>query len=60
VVLLFPPTRALARRWISRRYADRVMSFAATAARFSSRDGGSWPPDVESTAVDDDRDELGA
>jgi UPF0716 protein FxsA len=60
-LLLFPPTRALLRRWISRQYARRVMSFAATAARFSSRgrDVG-WPPDVESTAVEDDRDQLGA
>jgi UPF0716 protein FxsA len=59
-LLLFPPTRALARRWISRQYAGRVMSFAATAARFSSRDRGVWQADVESTAVEDDRDQLGA
>jgi UPF0716 protein FxsA len=60
-LLLLPPTRALARRWLSRQYARRVVSFAATAARFSSRgrDGG-WPADIESTAVEDDRDQLGA
>ena len=60
VLLLLPPTRALARRWISRRYAGRVTSFAATAARFSSRDRRRWPADVESTAVEDDPDQLGA
>jgi UPF0716 protein FxsA len=60
VVLLLPLTRGLARRSISRQYARRVTSFAATAARFTSRDRRTWPPHVESTAVDDDRDELGA
>jgi UPF0716 protein FxsA len=60
VLLVFPPTRALLRRWISRRYARRVMSFAATAARFAPRDHAGWPADVESTAVEDDRDQLGA
>jgi UPF0716 protein FxsA len=59
-LLLFPPTRALVARWISRRYAARVMSFAATAARFAPRDRDVWPADVDSTAVEDDRDQLGA
>ncbi|MEA2637152.1 MAG: protein FxsA [Chloroflexota bacterium] len=60
-LLLLPPTRALARGWLSRRHARRVMSFAATAARFSPRGGhGEWSADVESTAVEDDRDQLGA
>jgi UPF0716 protein FxsA len=59
-VLVFPPTRALLRRWISRRYAGRVMRFAATASRFAPRDRPVWPADVESTAVEDDRDQLGA
>jgi UPF0716 protein FxsA len=59
-LLLFPPTRVLLRRWISRRYAGRVMSFATTAARFAPRDRAAWPADVESTAVEDDRDQLGA
>jgi UPF0716 protein FxsA len=60
VLLLFPPTRALLRRWVSRGYAGRVMSFAATAARFGPRDRAQWPADVESTAVEDDQDQLGA
>jgi UPF0716 protein FxsA len=60
VLLLLSPTRALVRRWISRQYARRVMSFAGTAARFTSRDGTVWPADVESTAIEDDRGQLGA
>ena len=54
VLLLLPPTRALARRWISRRYANSVMRFAGAAARVTSRDPSAWPADVESTAVEDD------
>jgi UPF0716 protein FxsA len=63
-LLLFPLTRTLTRRWISRHYAARVMSFAATAGRFAP--GNFAPPnrvdpsfDVESTAIDDDLDQLG-
>jgi UPF0716 protein FxsA len=58
-LLVLGPTRALTRRWLSRRYADRVMSFAATAGRFSSRDRAAGQADVESTAVDDDVEQLG-
>jgi UPF0716 family protein affecting phage T7 exclusion len=58
-LLVFAPTRALMRRWLSRHYAGRVMSFLATAERFRTRDRGMRPADVESTAIDDDRDELG-
>jgi UPF0716 protein FxsA len=59
-LLLFSPTRALLRRWIARRYARRVMRFAATAARFAPRDRAVWPADVESTAVEDDPGQLDA
>jgi len=59
LLLLFPPTRALTRRRISRHYAGRVMSFVATAGRFTARGGGVRPADVESTAVDEDLGELG-
>jgi UPF0716 protein FxsA len=57
-LLLFPFTRMLTRRWISRRYAARVMSFAATAGRFAP--GNRFAPsfEVESTAIDDDLDQL--
>jgi UPF0716 protein FxsA len=57
-LLLLPPTRSLTRRWLSRRYAARVMSFAATAGRFAGRDRGVRPADVESTAVEEDPEQL--
>jgi UPF0716 protein FxsA len=59
VLLLFPLTRKLTRRWISRHYAGRMMSFVAAAGRFAPSDRDQRPADVESTAVDDDRDHLG-
>jgi UPF0716 protein FxsA len=58
-LLVFPPTRALARRWVSRRYARRVMAFVAAAGRFAPGDRRARPADVESTAVDDDQEQLG-
>jgi UPF0716 protein FxsA len=58
-LLLLPPTRKLTRRWMSRHYAGRVMSFVATAGRFAPGDRGGRPADVESTVVEDDRDQLG-
>jgi UPF0716 protein FxsA len=59
-LLLFRPTRSILRRWVSRRYARRVMSFAATATRFAPRERAVWPADVESTAVEDDPRQLDA
>ncbi len=72
VLLLLPATRALMRRWISRHYAARVIDFVTAAARFApgGRRTGAYdsfstgttaarPADVESTAVEDDLDELG-
>jgi UPF0716 protein FxsA len=59
VLLLLPPTRTLTRRWVSRHYAGRMMSFVAMTGRFASHDRGVRPADVESTAVDDDADQLG-
>ncbi len=58
-LLLFPATRALTRRWLSRSYAGRTMSFVATAGRFASDYRGTPPADYESTAVEDDADQLG-
>jgi UPF0716 protein FxsA len=58
VLLLFTPTRALARRWISHRYAARMMGFVATAGRFAPGGRRPAPADVESTAVEDDLDQL--
>jgi UPF0716 protein FxsA len=59
VLLVLPPTRRLTRRWISYHYAGRLMSFVATAGRFSPGNRGPRPTDVDSTAVDDDLDQLG-
>jgi UPF0716 protein FxsA len=58
-LLLLPATRALTRSWLSRHYAGRMMSFVAAAGRFASGDRSVPPADVESTAVDDDPDQLG-
>ena len=58
-LLLFPLTRTLTRRWISRHYAARVMSFAATAGRFAPPSRVDPSFDVESKAIDDDLDQLG-
>jgi UPF0716 protein FxsA len=58
-LLMFPPTRTLTRRWVSLHYAGPVMSFVAAAGRFGSGDRGAHRADVESTAVDDDADQLG-
>jgi UPF0716 protein FxsA len=58
-LLVFRPTRALARRWMSRHYAARVMSFAAFTGRFAPGNRASRPADVDSTAVDDDLERLG-
>jgi UPF0716 protein FxsA len=57
-LLLLAPVRALVRRWISRRYATRVMRFAGAAAQATSRTRVVWAADVESTAVEGDRPQL--
>ncbi len=59
VLLLLPPTRAQARRWLSRHYAGRVMNFVATTGRFVPRERAAPEADFESTAVDDDVEQLG-
>jgi UPF0716 protein FxsA len=57
-LLLLPSTRKLTRRWISRHYTGRIVRFVATTGRFASGARGRHPADVESTVVDDDRDQL--
>lgn len=57
-LLIFPPSRRQARGWMSRHYAGRMMRFVAATGRFRSRDRVP-APDVESTARDDDIDQLG-
>jgi UPF0716 protein FxsA len=59
VLLVFPPTRTLARRWISRRYQGRVMRFVANVGRVAPGSSSVRPADVESTAVEEDPRELG-
>jgi UPF0716 protein FxsA len=58
-LLVLPPTRAQARHWLSRHYSGRVMRFVATTCRFAPRDRGAPEADFESTAVDDDAEQLG-
>jgi UPF0716 protein FxsA len=61
-LLLLRPTRALARRWISRRYISRLLSFATSAGRFASGSqgaAGARGADVESTVIEDDPRRLG-
>ena len=55
-LLLFPLTRRLTSRWISRHYVGRVMRFTTAAGRFVPGNRDMPPFDVESTAVDDDLD----
>jgi UPF0716 protein FxsA len=57
-LLLFPVTRTLTRRWISRHYATRVVRLTAAAWRFAPGNHGAPSFDVESTAVDEDLDQL--
>lgn len=57
-LLLFPPTRAFTRRWMLRHYSGRVMNFVVATGRFASGDRGARPADVDSTAVDDDLEQL--
>ncbi len=57
-LLLLPPTRRLVRGWILAHYAGRTISFLAAAGRFASRDAGARPADYESTAVEEDLDQI--
>jgi UPF0716 protein FxsA len=57
-LLMLPSGRALARRWISHRYAARVMSFVAATERFRGSARPMRSADVESTAVEDDAEQL--
>ncbi len=57
-LLVLPPTRALGRRWLSRRYERRVMRLVVSMGRFAPDGRGGRPADVESTAVEDDQGQL--
>jgi UPF0716 protein FxsA len=58
VLLLLPPTRALTRRWISRHYAGRMVRLLATAGRFRSAGRGTRPVDADSTADEEEPEQL--
>ena len=58
-LLLLPLIQRLTRRWMSRHYAGRMMSFVAAAGRFAPGGHAGRPADVESTLVEDDPDQLG-
>jgi len=58
-LLLLSPTRALTRRWISHHFRGRLVSFVATTGRFGAGGRAPWPADVDSTAVEDDFQQLG-
>ena len=57
-LLLLPFSRVLVRRWISRRYEQQVMRWAGRVGRYAPGSRGMRPADVESTAVEDDWDQL--
>jgi UPF0716 protein FxsA len=57
-LLLLPPTRRLTVRWISNHYGGRVMRFVQSTGRFASGARRPRPADVESTAIEDDLDQL--
>jgi UPF0716 protein FxsA len=58
LLLMAPPTRALARRWVTAHYMGRAMRVVVSTGRFVPADR--WPrqADVESTAVEDDSGRL--
>ena len=58
-LLLLPVTRGLARRWISRHYAGRMVRFVAVTGRVASAGPRARPADIDSTAVEDEPDQLG-
>jgi UPF0716 protein FxsA len=58
LILLIPPTRALVRRVLVKRFADRMIIAAQTRVASPPRPGGSRPGDVDGTAVDVDADHL--
>jgi len=59
VVFLLPPTRALVRRFLVKRFADRMIVAAQTRATGWPPPGrGRRPGDVDGTAIDVDADHL--
>lgn len=57
-LLVLVPTRVLVRRWISRRYEQHVLRWATRVGRYAPGSPGLRPADIESSAVEDDWDQL--
>ncbi len=57
-LLVFAPSRALTRRWISRHYAGRAVRFLAMTGRYAAGGVRGRPADVDSTAVEEDPEQL--
>jgi UPF0716 protein FxsA len=57
-LLLLPPIRSAARRWISFHYGGRAVRFVAMTGRAAAGAYRGPPADIDSTAVDDDLDQL--
>jgi UPF0716 protein FxsA len=59
ILFLLPPTRALIRRFLVKRYADRMIVSAQTrVAAWPPPGSGRRPGDVDGTAIDVDADHL--
>jgi UPF0716 protein FxsA len=58
VVFLLPPTRAIVRRILVKRFADRMIVAARTRAGMSTWPPPAGPGDVDGTAVDVDAEHL--
>jgi UPF0716 protein FxsA len=58
-LLILPPTRRAARRWLSLHYAARLTTLVTAVGRFRSSGSDSPPADFESTAHEDDPSQIG-
>lgn len=59
LALLTPPVRRIVGRRLVRHYGGRIMRFTTRTARFAAGGARRRPADVDSTAVEEDLDQLG-
>lgn len=59
LVLLLPPTRAIVRTWLTRRYAGRVQRGDVGSGRFGTRMYGGWTV-VDTDVADPEDDDSGS
>jgi UPF0716 family protein affecting phage T7 exclusion len=59
ILLLFGPTRALARRWVIGHYTGRAVRVVVATGGFAPANRWGRPADVESTAIEDDAGRIG-